>query len=82
MPAIRNLSIRNFRGIASLDWDPHPGMNAIIGPGDSCKTTILEALDLVIGGRRGSFTDADFHQLETGNPIVIDVTVGICRRKS
>jgi len=76
MPAIRNLSIRNFRGIAYLDWDPHPGMNAIIGPGDSCKTTILEALDLVIGSRRGSFTDADFHQLNTGDPIVIDVTIG------
>lgn len=76
MALIRFLSIRNFRGIASLDWAPRPGINAIIGPGDSGKSTILEAIDLVLGGRRAGFNDADFYVLDILNPITIDVTVG------
>jgi hypothetical protein len=76
MALVRHIAIRNFRGISRLDWSPNPGINAIIGPGDSYKTTILEALDLTIGARRSSFTDADFHDLDTGEPIVIDVTIG------
>jgi putative ATP-dependent endonuclease of the OLD family len=76
MASVRHISIRNFRGISSLDWSPNPGINAIIGPGDSAKTTVLEALDLAIGTRRSSFTDADFHDLDTGEPITIDVTIG------
>jgi putative ATP-dependent endonuclease of OLD family len=76
MASVRHISISNFRGISSLDWSPNPVINAIIGPGDSAKTTGLEALDLAIGARRSSFTDADFHDLDTGEPIVIDVTIG------
>jgi energy-coupling factor transporter ATP-binding protein EcfA2 len=76
MAAIRHLRIENFRGIASLAWAPHPGINALIGPGDSGKSTVLEAIDLVLGSRRSGFTDADFHNLSTSAPIRIDVTLG------
>lgn len=76
MTLVRHVSIQNFRGIASLEWFPNPGINAIIGPGDTGKSTVLEALDLVLGARRSSFTDADFHKLDTSKPIIIDVTVG------
>jgi predicted ATPase len=74
--AIRHLRIENFRGIASLSWAPRAGINAIIGPGDSGKSTVLEAIDLVLGARRASFTDADFHVLDTRTPIVIEATIG------
>ena len=53
-----------------------PGLNAIIGPGDTAKSTILDALDLVLGTRRGSFTEVDFHRLNLDDPIIIDVSVG------
>lgn len=76
MPAIRHVRVENFRGIARMEWTPHEGINAIVGPGDSGKSTVLEALDLVLGSRRAGFTDADFHRLDTHRPIVIDVTVG------
>src|SRR3954465_7963740 len=76
MAVVRNLRIKNFRGIAFLDWAPHEGINAIIGPGDSGKSTVLEALDLVLGSRRAGFTDADFHRLDTDRPILIEVTIG------
>lgn len=76
MAAVRFVRIENFRGIASLAWAPHEGINAVIGPGDSGKSTVQEALDLVLGSRRSGFTDADFHCSDTSKPIVIDVTVG------
>lgn len=31
------LEVENFRGIKKLNWAPSPGMNCLIGPGDSTK---------------------------------------------
>jgi putative ATP-dependent endonuclease of OLD family len=74
---IRQIEIKNFRGIASLTWDPSPGVNCLVGPGDSGKSTILDAIDLSIGARRTvQFTDSDFHGLDVEKPISISVTVG------
>lgn len=77
MARIRQISIQNFRGIFSLDWTPEPGLNCLVGPGDSGKSTVLDAIDLCLGARRTiSFCDDDFHRLNTNIPIVIAVTVG------
>lgn len=77
MARIRRLSIRNFRGIARLDWSPSPGMNCLIGPGDSGKSTVLDALDWCLGARRSlNVSDADFHQMDVENSIDIEVTIG------
>ncbi|TAL37690.1 MAG: DUF2813 domain-containing protein [Phenylobacterium sp.] len=77
MARIRQIEIKNFRGIASLVWDPSPGINCLVGPGDSGKSTILDAIDLCIGARRTvQFADSDFHALDVENPISISVTVG------
>jgi predicted ATPase len=77
MPRIRHISIKNFRCIRSLDWFPDAGINCIIGPGDSGKSTILDAIDLCLGVKRNiSFSDSDFYKLDVGSPIVIEVTIG------
>ena len=77
MSLIRHIGIRNFRGIQSLDWYPTEGVNCIIGPGDSGKSSILDAIDFCLGARRNiSFTDADFHNSNVDNPIEIYVTLG------
>ena len=77
MSLIRHICIRNFRGIQSLDWYPTEGVNCIIGPGDSGKSSILDAIDFCLGARRNiSFTDADFHNSNVDNPIEIYVTLG------
>ncbi len=77
MAIIRKLEIRHFRGIASLDWCPSEGVNCLVGPGDSCKTTILDAIDLCLGARRNlTLSDADFHSLDVNTPISISVTIG------
>lgn len=77
MARIRKISIENFRGIRQLIWLPSPGINCLIGPGDSGKSTILDAIDFCLGARRNlQFTDADFHRLNVDEPIRIAVTVG------
>ncbi|MDF5953311.1 AAA family ATPase [Pseudomonas aeruginosa] len=49
MARIRRLIISNFRSIQALDWVPAPGINCLIGPGDSGKSSILDAIDLCVG---------------------------------
>ncbi|NOR69937.1 MAG: AAA family ATPase [Methylomarinum sp.] len=77
MPQIRHIHIKRFRVINELVWLPKSGLNCLIGAGDSGKSTVLDAIDLTLGARRSyPFTDADFFQLDTTNPIEIFVTLG------
>lgn len=77
MSQIRHVHIKRFRAINELIWLPKPGLNCLIGAGDSGKSTVLDAIDLALGARRSyPFTDADFFQLDTTNPIEIFVTLG------
>ncbi|MDZ5450482.1 ATP-dependent nuclease [Labrys sp. ZIDIC5] len=76
---IVHVEIRNFRGIKTLDWSPSPGMNCLIGPGDSTKTTVLDAIELTLNPRTNYLgDDADFYNLDFTNSITVTVTlVGI-----
>ncbi|MFH1872665.1 MAG: AAA family ATPase [Pseudomonadota bacterium] len=77
MARIRKIEIANFRGILRLAWCPAPGINCLIGPGDSGKSTVLDAIDLCLGARRNvQFSDADFFGLDITNPINITLTLG------
>lgn len=77
MTRVRRLEIRNFRSIQTLDWTPYDGVNCLIGPGDSGKSTILDAIDLCLGARRSApFGDTDFFGLDATQTIVIAVTLG------
>lgn len=77
MARIRLVEIKNFRGIKELTWYPTAGINCLIGPGDSGKSSILDAIDLCLGARRSiQFTDADFHLLDVETPITIAITLG------
>lgn len=59
---VRHLSIRGFRGIKQLDWQIDADLVCLVGPGDSCKTTVLDALELVLSERYTiALTDADFY---------------------
>lgn len=77
MARIRHLAIRNFRCIQSLDWFPSSGVNCLIGPGDSGKSSILDAIDFCLGARRTvTISDADFHRLDVEQPLSISITIG------
>lgn len=77
MTRVRRLKIRNFRSIQTLDWTPSNGVNCLVGPGDSGKSTILDAIDLCLGARRNvPFGDTDFFGLDVTRTIEIAVTLG------
>ncbi len=74
---IRKILISNFRSINSLEWHPHKNVNCLVGHGDIGKSTILDAIDWCLGAKRTlPVTDADFHQLDISNPIIIEITIG------
>lgn len=77
MVRVCKVEIQNFRSIRLLTWLPSPGLNCLMGPGDSGKTTILDAIDLCLGARRNvSFSDTDFFGLDVTQPISITLTLG------
>lgn len=73
---IRYLTIKNFRGISSLVWTPKNAFCCIIGPGDSGKSTVLDAVEAALSSRWFSFSESDFLRCDTANEIEIEVTVG------
>jgi len=74
---IVQVEIKNFRGIKSMPpWNPSAGVNCLIGPGDSTKTTILDAIELCLCPRTYFLADdSDFFNLDVEEPIKITVTL-------
>ena len=70
------VEIRNFRGIKELDWAPSAAVNCLIGPGDSTKTTILDAIEFTLNPRSYLvLDDSDFFNLDVDSSITITVTL-------
>ena len=77
VPNIRHVHIQRYRGIRETEWSPNPGINAIIGAGDTGKSTLLDAIEMTLAPRRNiTFSDADFFNLDVSMPINIRVTIG------
>ena len=77
MAKLRKIEIENFRCIKQLVWHPASGINCLIGPGDSGKSTVLDAINLCLAARRNlQFYDTDFFGLNIENPISITLTIG------
>ena len=63
VPHIRLLTIKRFRGIEELTWRPAKGVNVILGGGDAGKTTILEAIALLLNPTNATgLSDSDYWQ--------------------
>lgn len=73
---VRQLHIKGFRGIEDLKWNPHQGMNIILGGGDCGKSTILEALGLLFSssGNR-SLTESDFWNKKSEDGFSIEAVI-------
>lgn len=73
---LRKLTIQNYRGIKECCWDIRQDFVSLIGSGDSTKTTILDAIGLVLSPRYNlTFTDADFHGANSSTPIVVQAVI-------
>ncbi len=70
---LHRLTIHNFRGIKELVWLPESNFTCLIGPGDSTKTTILDAISLILTTRLSvKICDADFYNCDVEAPINIE----------
>lgn len=73
---IKYLSISNFRGIKQLEWKLDGNFICLIGPGDSTKTTILDAIEYVMSSRFLRIYDTDFYNCDVNHSIEITATIG------
>jgi putative ATP-dependent endonuclease of the OLD family len=75
-PCIRRLNINRFRGIESLSWRPDPGLNVILGGGDVCKTTVLEAIAMLLSPHNATaLSDADYWRREVEKGFEIEAVM-------
>lgn len=71
------VSVKHFRGLEQLRWVPAGATACLLGPGDSGKSTLLDAVEIALSPRFVlPVTDADFHGRDFSQPIEIEVTVG------
>lgn len=74
---LNQIEIKNFRRIKYLKWTLKTRISCLIGPGDSTKSTILDAIDFVMSSRWSiPFADTDFFECDTSVPITIEAVVG------
>ena len=75
--AIRRLTIERYRGLKKFEWYPAAGVNALIGPGDVGKTTVLTAISLLLNaGPSGSATEYDYYQRNVEDEFEISAIIG------
>lgn len=75
---IRKLSIQRFRGIQSLTWLPAEGMNVILGGGDVGKTTVLEAIALLLSpSNTAVISEADYWARDSAQEFVIEAVMSL-----
>jgi putative ATP-dependent endonuclease of OLD family len=72
-PILRRITIERFRGIEQLVWYPASGVNIILGGGDAGKTTILEAVALLLSPTNTTaVSDTDYWKREYGVEFLIE----------
>ncbi len=73
---ICRLTIENFRGIRRLQWKPVPGMNLILGGGDVGKTTILEAIGLLLSPTNNVvLSESDYYKRDYESEFLIQAVL-------
>lgn len=77
-PKIHRLTIERYRGLESLTWHPSGGVNVILGGGDAGKTTILDAIALLLSptGTTG-LSDTDYRLRQIGDEFVIEAVMSL-----
>lgn len=63
-PMIRRLTIKRVRGHADFDWLPRPGLNVLVCGGDVGKTTVLDAISLLLTPSSSPRLDASDYFLQ------------------
>jgi putative ATP-dependent endonuclease of OLD family len=74
---IRRIAIHRYRGIEDFTWKPRPGVNCLIGPGDSFKSTVLSAISLLLAPYPlGPCSEFDYHRRRLAAGFEIEAYIG------
>jgi putative ATP-dependent endonuclease of OLD family len=77
-PVIYQLAISRFRGIKSLTWYPGKGTNLILGGGNVGKTSILDAIGLLLSPTNAtSLSDTDYYLRDVAAEFTIEAIVSL-----
>jgi putative ATP-dependent endonuclease of OLD family len=77
-PAIYHLAIERFRGIKAFSWHPARGVNVILGGGDVGKTTILDAIGLLLSPTNPTnLSDTDYYARDITAGFVIEAVLAL-----
>lgn len=78
VPVIRRLTIDRFRGIEKLVWYPELGVNVLLGGGDVGKTTVLDAIALLLSPTNTTaISDADYWRRQVENGFCIEAVMSV-----
>lgn len=81
VPIIRRLKVEHFRGIESLVWYPEVGVNVLLGGGDVGKTTVLEAIALLLNPTHSTMlSDSDYWRREVEGGFFIEAVMSLPER--
>lgn len=75
---IYKITIQRFRGIHSLHWMPAAGMNVILGGGDVGKTTVLDAIALLLSPSNSAvISESDYWARDSAQEFVIEAVMAL-----
>jgi putative ATP-dependent endonuclease of OLD family len=75
---IYELTISRFRGIKSLTWQPAKGVNLVLGGGDVGKSTILDAIGLLLSPTNAAnLSDTDYYLRDVAAEFAIEAIVSL-----
>jgi putative ATP-dependent endonuclease of OLD family len=78
VPVVYHLAIERFRCIKKLSWHPAKGVNLILGGGDVGKTTILDAIGLLLSPTNPTtLADTDYHARNIEAGFVIEAILSL-----
>lgn len=77
-PRILRLDIRGYRGLKQLTWRPAAGLNVVLGGGDVGKSTILDAIGLLLSpSNPTTLAETDFFQRDVDAGFEIEAVMSL-----
>ncbi|MDP3063544.1 MAG: AAA family ATPase [Chloroflexota bacterium] len=74
---ILHIKIDRYRGLEHFEWQPSPGINCLIGPGDVGKSTVLAAISLLLSPRPNPYvSEYDYHKRKVEDGFSITAVLG------
>lgn len=77
-PRILRLDIRGYRRLKQLTWRPSAGLNVVLGGGDVGKSTVLDAIGLLLSpSNPTTLAETDYHQRDIDAGFEIEAVMAL-----